>query len=422
MLVPRSHALRALASALLVLGAACDGGRSFEPDGELEPDPGARPAEGEKPGDDGKPKEPGDGGAGDGSAGGLPVFARAKLATLAGPLMVCRITDRETVRCASERVAQVRGGVDLPSIAGAQALSRGLMNACALTKSGEVKCWGRGALGDGVRHESYALADVVTVKGLTDVDTIVEGGDDTHCARTRAGKWFCWGANGDGQLGLGTTSDALTPVEVPIAADAVAVAIGGRHLCYALASGVVRCAGFNDVGQLGDGTRAARTTFGDVAGALAPIASLSASHCGKCFSGSTYVGRTTCALHTTGKISCWGQNLANQLGDGSGTSQAKPVDSATATGVTGVAVGNYASCVVDGSGKAWCRGLGSYTGVRRTQDGVLVSPLASGVAELSTSEFYACALMSAGGVKCWGSGPNPVSDTGALEPTDVPGL
>lgn len=412
----------ALSCVLLALAAACGGaesdrGPSFQPEGTNAPRGGD-----ERDGEDENPELPSDGGARDGSAGDLPTFARAKLATLSGPTMVCRITDRETVRCTSQRVAALRGGVDLPGIAGAQALSRGLANACALTKGGEVKCWGTGALGDGTRHESYVLADVVTVKGLSDVDAIVDGGDDAHCARTRAGKWFCWGANGDGQFGLGTTGDVLTPVEVPIAADAVAVAIGGRHLCYAQASGAVRCAGFNDVGQLGDGTKAARATFGDVVEKLPSVAALSASHCAKCSSGATYVGRTTCALQADGALSCWGQNLANQLGDGSGKPQAKPVDASIATAVTQIAVGNYASCVLDAAGKASCWGLTGYTGVRGSAVGALVSPLASGVAELSASDFYACALMASGGVKCWGAGPNPVSDAPAPVPTDAPGL
>lgn len=412
----------ALSCVLLALAAACGGaesdrGPSFAPEGTNAPRGGD-----ERDGEDENPELPSDGGARDGSRGELPVFARARLATVSGPTMVCRITARETVRCASQSLAALRGGVDLPGIAGAQALSRGLMNACALTKQGEVKCWGRGALGDGTRHERYVLADVVTVKGLSDVDAIVEGGDDAHCARTRAGKWFCWGANGDGQFGLGTTGDVLTAVEVPIAVDAVAVAIGGRHLCYAPASGAVRCAGFNDVGQLGDGTRASRATFGDVSGTLPSVAALSASHCAKCFSGATYVGRTTCALQADGALSCWGQNLANQLGDGSGEPQEKPVDATVATGVSQIAVGNYASCVLDAAGKASCWGLPGYAGVRRGEAGALVSALASGVAELSASDFYTCALMASGGVKCWGASPNPASADAVPVPTDVAGL
>ena len=64
----------------------------------------------------------------------------------------------------------------------------------------------------------------------------------------------CWGANGYGQLGDGTTTDSPLPVAVAALPPAVAIAAGYNHTCAVLASGEARCWGWNAAGQLGDGT------------------------------------------------------------------------------------------------------------------------------------------------------------------------
>ena len=73
------------------------------------------------------------------------------------------------------------------------------MNACALTRSGEVHCWGRGdkgQTGSGTPEDSLK-----PVKVLEDVEQL-EVSHNLSCALTKAGKTMCWGyaAPGAGPL------------------------------------------------------------------------------------------------------------------------------------------------------------------------------------------------------------------------------
>ena len=71
----------------------------------------------------------------------------------------------------------------------------------------------------------------------------------------------CWGANADGQLGLGNTNTIgddevpdATHAGVPLGAKATAVAAGGNDTCAILQDGSLRCWGLNDYGRWGSAT------------------------------------------------------------------------------------------------------------------------------------------------------------------------
>jgi alpha-tubulin suppressor-like RCC1 family protein len=126
-------------------------------------------------------------------------------------------------------------------------------NSCALGGDGSIDCWGYngyGQLGDGTTTDSMTP---VTVSGITDA-TDVAGGDIHNCALVADQTIRCWGYNGYGQLGNGTGADSATPVSVIGITNAVAISGGWRHTCAVLDDGTVRCWGYNGYGQLGDGT------------------------------------------------------------------------------------------------------------------------------------------------------------------------
>lgn len=130
-------------------------------------------------------------------------------------------------------------------------------------------------------------------------------------------------------------------------------------------------------------------------------------------------------------MSCWGDNRAGQLGDASKTSRAVagPV-SGLDSGVTAIAAGADHACALltDGTVKCWGSNdsgqIGDGTTVLRAVP-VAVSGL-SGVTAIDAGTSYTCALTSGGGVKCWGYDKNGQLGNGSTRdahtPVDVVGL
>lgn len=95
--------------------------------------------------------------------------------------------------------------------------------------------------------------------------------------------------------------------------DAVEVAAGAAHTCARRASGALVCWGFNDQGQLGDGTTEPRPTPAAVMGVLTASAVTA---------GAAY----TCTAWPDRRVFCWGANALGQLGDGTTTQRTVPVN------------------------------------------------------------------------------------------------
>ncbi len=191
-------------------------------------------------------------------------------------------------------------------------LVAGGQHSCGLDVAGAAYCWGgnwEGAVGSGQLPGSVRLPTAVA-GGLK--FRAISAGSTHTCGLAGAGTVFCWGGNGSGQVGDGSTEDRFRPVAIAPGLRFAAISAGGAHSCAVTAAGQVYCWGRNDSGQLGTGGTAGSTQPLAIGGATR-FAAISAG------------GAHTCGVTTAGEAQCWGANQQGQLGDGSQTSRLVPV-------------------------------------------------------------------------------------------------
>ena len=185
----------------------------------------------------------------------------------------------------------------------------------------------------------------------------------------------CWGANYDGELGNGSQGSGITPVQV-VGVGKIGFLSGvasltnsfGGTTCALLISGGVDCWGYGADGMFGNGGTASSfatpVQVVDVGGSgtLGGVVSLAGNGSGV----GTEAGRGGfCALLISGGVDCWGYGADGELGNGTATTSATPVQ------------------VVDVGGSGTLGGVASLPG--------------------NVSGAF-CAALTSGGVDCWGGG------------------
>jgi len=372
----------------------------------------------------------------------------------AGALHTCAVRTTGALRCwgaagsgqlghnsasnIGDGTVSIKTAGDVPLGGKAVAVAAGTGHTCAVLTTGAVRCWGDGGSGRLGYNNTANVSDPVGPSiqeagnvplGLGAKATAITAGHYFTCALLTTGAVRCWGEGVQGELGHNSvtsigddpTRSIETAGDVPLGGRATAIAAGDTHVCAVMATGGVRCWGYDPQGELGhdytknigDGDPAGQSIeqAGDVPlqGKVRAIAA-GAHH--------------TCALMTTGGVKCWGAGSVGQLGydskanvgDGGGVLMQDLEDVPLGGKAAAITAGGNHTCALLTTGAVRCWGAGTsgelgYGGVDNVGDGIGPSieaagdvPLGGTAVAISAGGLHTCALLTTGAVRCWGEG------------------
>lgn len=300
-------------------------------------------------------------------------------------------------------------------------ISAGRLHTCAATvgfnagghRIARVKCWGfngSGQLGDGSTDDGPTAVVAKAGDQTDDVRSVAANGDHS-CVVMGDGSLECWGENADGQTGDGTVGAIVggvyqqgikvVPTLVGDPKSVHAISLGYAHTCRLVGDGTVECWGSNLRSQMATGTFAGA---GLSEPRLVPAASAASVPRLQIAAGPYH----SCGMVDGGGVKCWGHNDEGQLGDGSTTSSGTPVGVVGVADAVAVSVGRHHSCALIADGRVQCWGdnnsaqLGDPYVVGWTVVGPTFIADVTGIVEVTCGDFYTCAVNVNGAVQCWG--------------------
>jgi alpha-tubulin suppressor-like RCC1 family protein len=252
----------------------------------------------------------------------VQVIARGATDVAAGYDHACAVVDKKVWCWGGNGSGQLGNnsttGSETPVMAAAEAhlytrLFAGPSVTCALEEGGWLECWGSNQFGQlGGPEPTMAVAPRVVPNTAATVDAAV--GQEHVCNVKANGSVWCWSkTNGWGEAGNGTFKPQPTATAIEGLTDATQVAAAFGLTCVRRQSGAAACWGDGRRGAIGDGAGEGRATPTMVPG-LSRVRSIA-----------THLGGHLCALLETGDVKCWGYNNQGQIGDGSTMNRFTPV-------------------------------------------------------------------------------------------------
>jgi alpha-tubulin suppressor-like RCC1 family protein len=206
---------------------------------------------------------------------------------------------------------------------------------------------------------------------------------------------IAWGWNRNGQLGNGTLQISSSYVQVGGGlGQVIQVACGVQHSIALQRDSTVWTWGWNDSGQLGDGSRLDRSLPFQLP--LTQIVMIAAG------------GDHSMALAADSTVWTWGNNAAGQLGIGNNDDTLVPVQIAGLDSVIAIAAGGYFSLALKSDGTLWAWGennsgqLGDGTPSPFRNTPGLVLGL-DNVAQITAGQEFAMAIRTDSTLWTWGA-------------------
>ncbi len=299
------------------------------------------------------------------------------------------------------------------------AIASGGFQSCAIVSGGAIECWGasaEGRLGDGQCGRTGR--GPVRVRGVADA-TVIATGDAHACALFDDGRVACWGRNDHGQLGDGSKRSSCAPVAVRgLSEGGISLAAGFSHTCAVLRSSRVVCWGSAVGGRLGEGTLAGDSTRPREVFGLSAVLGVVAGDA------------HTCGLLADGRVTCWGEDHFDQLGDSARTHTGLPVEVTGVTEAVELASGATHTCARTLAGRVFCWGSGIRgqigDGGLRSRPTAVPVPLDELSATIGAGAAHSCAVSISGRLSCWGSNQSlQLSDSAHVDrpnPVEIPSV
>ena len=246
-------------------------------------------------------------------------------------------------------------------------------SSCGVTTMGEAYCWGwngYGGVGDGTT--TTRLTPALVIGGHTWAS--VPDGHRHKCGVTTAGEGLCWGRGRSGELGGGVLNDAEYGTWISVSAGF------GYHSCGLTTAGVAYCWGDNWDGELGNGT---------TSNSHSPVLVSGGYTWASVVPGGVVRNGETCGVTIADEIYCWGAGIAEPT-----------LISGGHTWVS-VGVGLGYRCGVTAFGEAYCWGWMTDAQLGDGTTPVLVSGGHTWTT-LSSGPYHSCGVTTAGKAYCWG--------------------
>lgn len=293
-------------------------------------------------------------------------------------------------------------------------VTSGASHTCGITTKGKAYCWGSngfGQLGNGTTTPSQvavAVDDSNYLSGLT--IKYIEANDQYTCAIASNDQVYCWGYNGYGNLGDQSNTHRSSPVPVYNAGVLVgktvrSLSVGGDHACV-VANSKSYCWGDNSYGQLGTND----TTSSNIPVSAGVLGALNGKQIKHIMAGASH----SCAVTTEDLAYCWGQNMWGQLGDTTTTQRNLPVyvymDGALLGKTIKSMVGHFHTCAITSDDKAYCWGMnmwgqiGDGSTTQRNEPVAVLGGLSNKtIKSMSIDEGNTCAVTTTDQTYCWGA-------------------